>query len=40
MPLAITKEMKAHGYANFVAGAAGSVQNYLSYANSVFYFNW
>ncbi|CAN0389818.1 unnamed protein product, partial [Discosporangium mesarthrocarpum] len=33
------QEIKAHGIANLVTGMAGSVHNYLSYSNSVFYFN-
>ncbi|CAM9221690.1 unnamed protein product [Chrysoparadoxa australica] len=33
------KEIKAHGWANLISGAMGSVHNYLSYSNSVFYFN-
>lgn len=33
------REIKAHGLSNIAAGACGSVHNYLSYSNSVFYFN-
>jgi sulfate permease, SulP family len=29
-------ELKLHGYSNFLSGLAGSIQNYLVYANTVF----
>lgn len=31
------KELKLHGYSNFLSGCLGSVQNYLVYANTVFF---
>ncbi|KAK4170556.1 sulfate transporter family-domain-containing protein [Cladorrhinum sp. PSN259] len=30
-------ELKLHGYSNFLSGCAGSIQNYLVYANSLFF---
>ncbi|KAH8885218.1 hypothetical protein GQ53DRAFT_785789 [Thozetella sp. PMI_491] len=30
-------ELKLHGYSNFLSGLAGSIQNYLVYANTVFF---
>ncbi|ORY66376.1 sulfate transporter family-domain-containing protein [Pseudomassariella vexata] len=33
----LNHELKLHGYSNFIAGALGSMQNYLVYANSVFF---
>lgn len=30
-------ELKLHGYSNFLSGLAGSIQNYLVYANSLFF---
>ncbi|KAL2167246.1 hypothetical protein VTG60DRAFT_1570 [Thermothelomyces hinnuleus] len=30
-------ELKLHGYSNFLSGAAGSIQNYLVYSNSLFF---
>ncbi|KAB5536462.1 cyclic nucleotide-binding domain-containing protein [Coniochaeta sp. 2T2.1] len=30
-------ELKLHGYSNFVSGCFGSIQNYLVYANTVFF---
>jgi SulP family sulfate permease len=30
-------ELKLHGYSNFFSGAAGSIQNYLVYSNSLFF---
>ncbi|EGO53027.1 hypothetical protein NEUTE1DRAFT_73236 [Neurospora tetrasperma FGSC 2508] len=30
-------ELKLHGYSNFLSGCFGSIQNYLVYANSVFF---
>jgi SulP family sulfate permease len=33
------EELKAQGMGNIVSGAFGSVHNYLSYSNSVFFFN-
>ena len=32
----LDKELKLHGYSNFVSGCFGSIQNYLVYANTVF----
>jgi len=34
----ISKELKAHSIANFVAAALGTVQNYMVYSSSVLYF--
>lgn len=33
----LDKELRLHGYSNFLSGMAGSVQNYLVYANTVFF---
>lgn len=33
------EELKAQGMGNIVSGVCGSVHNYLSYSNSVFFFN-
>ncbi|KAM6483998.1 sulfate transporter family-domain-containing protein [Trichoderma sp. SZMC 28011] len=33
----LDKELKLHGYSNFVSGCIGSIQNYLVYANTVFF---
>ncbi|CAP60134.1 uncharacterized protein PODANS_1_4500 [Podospora anserina S mat+] len=30
-------ELKLHGYSNFLSGCVGSIQNYLVYANSLFF---
>ncbi|KAL1877078.1 hypothetical protein VTK73DRAFT_8886 [Phialemonium thermophilum] len=30
-------ELKLHGYSNFLSGALGSIQNYLVYANTLFF---
>ncbi|KAK4193428.1 sulfate transporter family-domain-containing protein [Podospora australis] len=30
-------ELKLHGYSNFLSGLSGSIQNYLVYANSLFF---
>ncbi|KAM7207695.1 cyclic nucleotide-binding domain containing protein [Naviculisporaceae sp. PSN 640] len=30
-------ELKLHGYSNFLSGMAGSIQNYLVYANTLFF---
>ena len=30
-------ELKLHGYSNFISGCFGSIQNYLVYANSLFF---
>lgn len=30
-------ELKLHGYSNFLSGCAGSIQNYLVYANTLFF---
>lgn len=30
-------ELKLHGYSNFLSGLAGSIQNYLVYANTLFF---
>lgn len=32
----LDKELKLHGYSNFLSGCVGSIQNYLVYANTVF----
>lgn len=34
----LNHELKLHGYSNFLSGCAGSIQNYLVYANTVFFF--
>ncbi|WYZ34897.1 hypothetical protein EsH8_I_001173 [Colletotrichum jinshuiense] len=33
----LDRELKLHGVSNFVSGLAGSIQNYLVYANTVFF---
>lgn len=33
----LDKELKLHGYTNFLSGCLGSIQNYLVYANTVFF---
>ncbi|OAQ91922.1 sulfate transporter family protein [Purpureocillium lilacinum] len=33
----LDKELKLHGYSNFLSGCFGSIQNYLVYANTVFF---
>ncbi|TQN66966.1 hypothetical protein CSHISOI_05467, partial [Colletotrichum shisoi] len=33
----LDRELKLHGYSNFISGMAGSIQNYLVYANTVFF---
>lgn len=33
----LNKELKLHGYSNFLSGCAGSIQNYLVYANTLFF---
>lgn len=33
----LDKELKLHGYSNFFSGLVGSIQNYLVYANTVFF---
>ncbi|KAH7116399.1 sulfate transporter family-domain-containing protein [Dactylonectria macrodidyma] len=33
----LDKELRLHGYSNFLSGCFGSVQNYLVYANTVFF---
>lgn len=33
----IDHELKLHGYSNFLSGALGSIQNYLVYANTLFF---
>jgi sulfate permease, SulP family len=33
----LDRELKLHGYSNFLSGVAGSIQNYLVYANTVFF---
>lgn len=33
----LDKELKLHGYSNFFSGCIGSIQNYLVYANTVFF---
>ncbi|KAL7935296.1 sulfate transporter family domain-containing protein [Trichoderma chlorosporum] len=33
----LDKELRLHGYSNFVSGCIGSIQNYLVYANTVFF---
>lgn len=32
----LDRELKLHGYSNFLSGCMGSIQNYLVYANTVF----
>lgn len=33
----LDKELKLHGYSNILSGCVGSIQNYLVYANTVFF---
>ncbi|KAH7375982.1 sulfate transporter family protein [Plectosphaerella cucumerina] len=33
----LDRELKLHGFSNFVSGLTGSIQNYLVYANTVFF---
>ncbi|KAI1872834.1 uncharacterized protein JN550_003708 [Neoarthrinium moseri] len=33
----LNRELKLHGYSNFLSGCAGSIQNYLVYANTLFF---
>jgi SulP family sulfate permease len=33
----LDKELKLHGYSNFLSGCLGGIQNYLVYANTVFF---
>jgi SulP family sulfate permease len=33
----LDRELKLHGYSNFLSGCIGSIQNYLVYANTVFF---
>ncbi|KAK2595244.1 hypothetical protein QQS21_007031 [Conoideocrella luteorostrata] len=33
----LDKELKLHGYSNMLSGCVGSIQNYLVYANTVFF---
>jgi SulP family sulfate permease len=33
----LDRELKLHGYSNFLSGMAGSIQNYLVYSNSLFF---
>ncbi|KEY71033.1 hypothetical protein S7711_00857 [Stachybotrys chartarum IBT 7711] len=33
----LDSELKLHGYSNFLSGCLGSIQNYLVYANTVFF---
>ena len=33
----LDKELRLHGYSNFLSGCLGSIQNYLVYANTVFF---
>src|SRR5205814_3966605 len=33
----LDRELQLHGYSNFLSGLAGSVQNYLVYANTIFF---
>lgn len=33
----LDNELKLHGYSNFLSGCLGSIQNYLVYANTVFF---
>ncbi len=35
--LDLDHELRLHGYSNIISGAAGSIQNYLVYANSLFF---
>lgn len=33
----LNKELRLYGYSNFLSGCFGSIQNYLVYANTVFF---
>ena len=33
----LDKELRLHGYSNFLSGCFGSIQNYLVYVNSVLF---
>lgn len=33
----LNHELKLHGFSNFVSGCVGSIQNYLVYANTLFF---
>lgn len=33
----LNRELKLHGYSNFLSGLTGSIQNYLVYANTLFF---
>ncbi|CAI4216630.1 unnamed protein product [Parascedosporium putredinis] len=33
----LDRELRLHGYSNFISGCAGSIQNYLVYANTMFF---
>lgn len=33
----LNHELKLHGYSNFLSGCMGSIQNYLVYANTLFF---
>lgn len=33
----LNHELKLHGYSNFLSGLSGSIQNYLVYANTLFF---
>ncbi|PKS10464.1 hypothetical protein jhhlp_002215 [Lomentospora prolificans] len=33
----LDRELRLHGYSNFLSGCAGSIQNYLVYANTMFF---
>ncbi|KAI1263072.1 sulfate transporter family protein [Xylariaceae sp. FL1019] len=35
--LDLDHELKLHGYSNFISGAVGSIQNYLVFANTIFF---
>lgn len=35
--LDLDHELKLHGYSNFLSGLAGSIQNYLVFANTLFF---
>lgn len=35
--LDLDRELKLHGYSNFLSGIAGSIQNYLVFANTLFF---
>jgi len=36
--LDLDHELKLHGYSNFFSGLAGSIQNYLVFANTLFFY--